>query len=121
MNTIIFEYDYAESGFCRVHYKININKNSYHYCIMDDGYDNNMLTDLYRCSKDGEPDCKVSFPNSTLYFEEPEDAYSKSLLINWLSDCVKRKKCKDYEIIPTGSYAAFKNILTDEKKSLQMI
>jgi len=101
MNLITFEYHYTESGFCRVHYKITVNRNTYYYCIMDDGYDNNMLTDLFRCSRDGEPDRKVSFPNSILYFEEPEDEYGKSLLINWLSDCVKRGKCKDFEITPT--------------------
>jgi len=81
-----FKYMYTHAGFCRVHYKRKDEKKHLwlYYCIMDDGDS----VQMYRCSKDGEPDYTVDISETKFEFEEPEDQYGKDLLQHYLDSFV---------------------------------
>ena len=80
-----FKFDYTESGFCRTHFTTK-HPDGYilYYCLMDNGSGGVEDVGLYRCSKDGEPDYKVTFKSGTVVevveFETPSDEYGEKLL-----------------------------------------
>jgi hypothetical protein len=59
MSVLIMLYDYTESGYCRVHFKVqNLSGAWIKYCIMEESIGDFYL---YRTSPDGEPEyrCKL--------------------------------------------------------------
>ena len=77
-------YDYTESGFCRVHYKYKNYRGEWvNYCLMED-IDGSI--NMYSCSIDSEPDCIIELSKTKFDLEIPPDEYGKKLYYDYFND-----------------------------------
>lgn len=67
---MVLNYQYTDSGFCRVVYKTPDN---FWYCIQDNGSYNKTILQVYACTKDGEPSYIVDTENKVFQHSPGKD------------------------------------------------
>lgn len=77
---LLFKYNYTDSGFCRVNFKVeNDSGQTINYCLMEDGCD----VKMYRTTGGDwdEPEYPVKLkPGVVIDFETPPDEYGQELV-----------------------------------------
>lgn len=79
---ITFKYQFTDIGYCRVCFTVEVQENTFYYCLQEDG----STVELFRCSDDEEPQSILTpKPGLTLKFDLPEnpDEYVKELIERW--------------------------------------